>query len=1822
MRTVVRSSALLLTLALTACPSGKPGDTPADPHALRVLSVTPEGTTETRPIEILFSGPVVEEGRVGQEATGVITVTPAIPGRAVWSARDRVTLMPSEPFPIARKFAVKLVLPTAPGGGKIVGPEGFVFNTQLLALRGVELFYAGVGTADVRANLNFNHAVQPEAAARAVTFVLGDGKVLTPTLETTKPGETMAFRLPPIELAPDQESIPLKVTIKAELVAAAGGEPLGADAVRELAVNRPSALVVDQIYPQQRGKEYVLSVRFNDAVDVDAAQAALSVTPAVKLVVREGYRGVELEGPFKSGQTYQVTVKKGLVGRAGGALVEDLTRAVTIADLDPQLRFTHDGNYLTRSGNQRVGLESVNVDKVNITVDKVFENNLTHVLPRLRSASRSCSDGGCYDEYGYDYYSENYYSSYYDLSSYGANVYAASLELGGSKNEWRDTVIPFDQLDTDQRFGLYRLRISDSERGWQYVEKWLLSTDLGLTAKVGREEARVTVVSLSTLQPVPGVKVRFHSSTNQLIGEVVSDAQGVATLSLALAKPAEPLNLITAQKDKDFSYLALASTAIPTADFDVGGDGDTTSPYEGYVYLDRGVYRPGDTARLSVLVRDKSLKTPPVFPYTIEVRDPQWRVFATLRGTTGNDGAATFDVPFANDALTGNYAVRVFAASDTSVIGHETIKVEEFMPDRIKVDVKPRAAAGEWGEAIGFDVQSNYLFGPPAKGLRIESTCDYREVGLSSEYASTFSFGDVEGRTRLGSEEPLGESTLDDEGKLGLECPANGTAGVQLPVRVTLLATVSENGGRAVTGVASTLVHPLPYYLGVRRNSTSYYAELGKPSGVEALVVGRDGKPQAGVAVQATFYSIDYKTVLKLVNGRYSYVSERSEKKLDQRLVTSAGGPVPVDFKASKVGSYRVSLESQGAATSVEYWVGGEGYGAWDMKNPSKIALTLDRADYAAGETAKVMVRAPFAGQLILTVERDKVLWQTTQAMSGNTTTVDVPVSFAMSPNAYVVAQVVRGPKSAEKLAPMRAFGVVPLAVKADRHKLAVKVTAPETMRPSQPLEVSLETTGGQGAVQVTLAVVDEGILRITGFDTPDPFKFFTRKRRLGITTYDLFDALLPEVDGRTATLIRTQGGDAARGKHLNPVSVKRVKPVALWSGLVKLDSSGKGKVKLDVPQFQGSLRVMAVAFEGDKFGSGQANVTVRDPIVLTPTLPRFVGPLDKFLMPVEVFNGTGAAAKVEVEVAIEGRIQVAGEKKRVIDIAAGAQEMVVFPLVADEVAGKAKVTVHARAGSDKTWSETELAIRPPATVSTEGVAQVVRAATPLKVKVPSGYLPGTLKVSVTAGPAPVAQFGAALQYLIQYPYGCLEQTTSRVFPLVYLKDLAKTAAPELASDTAIDQYVNAGIGRVQNMAVSSGGLSYWPGSGWGYAWTTIYATHFLVEAKKAGYLVDELLLKRLLEHLAGVSNAVVFPVYGAAADFRTQAYALYVLSLAGRPNTGAMAYAGDVLKRALDGKPIKGVPVSTDEETRAFLAGAMMLAGDKARGSELAAQDFSLAKAGRGSDSFWSSTRADAVLLGVLAEVNPDHRSVPALMKALIDKAKLGYWYNTQENAYALLALGKIGRAMGTGEYAGNISVNGKSLRAFDSKASAGVQGDEAWVGQELEVSVTGAGAAFVGVRFEGIKAGLEPAVSNKGLTVERTFLDKGGRELDPSSIRQGDLVYVRLRVGGPARVDNLALVDLLPAGLEIENPRLGAAEVQDWMKDRHVADYVDIRDDRILLFLRNSSGSTQSYYYSARAVTEGEFVLPHAHVEAMYDPETQGRAGAGRLVVKGRDQ
>jgi uncharacterized protein YfaS (alpha-2-macroglobulin family) len=787
--------------------------------------------------------------------------------------------------------------------------------------------------------------------------------------------------------------------------------------------------------------------------------------------------------------------------------------------------------------------------------------------------------------------------------------------------------------------------------------------------------------------------------------------------------------------------------------------------------------------------------------------------------------------------------------------------------------------------------------------------------------------------------------------------------------------------------------------------------------------------------------------------------------------------------------------------------------------------------------------------------------------------------------------------------------------VDCSENKLTIVLEAPSEMRPLHPLTLSFTVKPGSAGIlpaYLTIAAVDEGICQLTNFQTPDPFQHFFGKKRLEVASYDIYSAVLPEVESAT-TSSSAAGGEPRRRKRVSPVGVTRVRPVALWSGLLETDQSGKGSVTFDVPQFNGSLRIMAVSFSGNRFGSAREDVKVFDPIVLTPTFPRFMAGGDTFQVPVSIFNGTGKADQFAVTLDAQGPVvsdEGAGERgsgglpfSQAISLEPKEEGQVIFSLKAQETMGKVTFTLSAAGGGEKTAMITDVPIRPPAPAITLTGSGVVKAGSESRFTIPGDWIPDTAEFDLTLSSFPAMQFAGSLQYLLRYPYGCCEQTTSRLFPMLYFNDMAQLVEPELFGTKSVDYFVEEGITRLENMQMSSGDFAFWPGSDHSSPWASTYVSHFLVEARKAGYEVPDRVYKPMIKALQDRVKASVRD----ERERQTKTYACYVLALAGRPEKSTMFY----LKNNELGR--------MSDYSQFQLAGAFALSGDinTARSlfpATVVPQEVKRETGG----NLNSSTRAKAIMLNSLAEVDPDHPSVPKLIKSLADEAsENNRWYTTQDNAFAFLALGKIMRKQPPGKYTGVARIDGTHLADFGT-------GDQRfdgknWGGKEVSLSIQGTGVCYYYWTAFGIPTSPDIKEFDQELTVRRRYLDKDGHVINYDQFHQGDLVVAEITIKAlTENLDNVIIADLLPAGFEIENPRLESRAGIPWIKSEFKPDYMDIRDDRMLLFVSLPLQKQKKLYYALRAVTVGEFVLPPVSAEAMYDPAKSSVANSGSLIIR----
>jgi uncharacterized protein YfaS (alpha-2-macroglobulin family) len=774
------------------------------------------------------------------------------------------------------------------------------------------------------------------------------------------------------------------------------------------------------------------------------------------------------------------------------------------------------------------------------------------------------------------------------------------------------------------------------------------------------------------------------------------------------------------------------------------------------------------------------------------------------------------------------------------------------------------------------------------------------------------------------------------------------------------------------------------------------------------------------------------------------------------------------------------------------------------------------------------------------------------------------------------------------------------------QHKLSVMAKLQDTVRPGEAVkaEVSVDKDGKPVRdAEFSVAVVDEGILQLVGYKTPDPFDFFYGKRTHGVETSDFYSLLIPEPEEKKVTGASSPSGDAEYDakKHLNPVAVKRVKPVSIWQSNIRTDTKGRSVAEFTIPkEFTGKLRVMVVACSEKDFGNGETQVKVKQPLMIEPSLPRFLAPSDQFKVAVSVFNETGKDGEVTVALEAPEDFKITSTPSITILAKQGAETVVKFDVVAPAHAGKATIKTKAKLGSEEAEQATELSVRPAAGYVTLGGSGTVKAPGKAAIKLPVDWLKGTESYRLAVSALPSVQFLGALKYLIEYPYGCVEQTTSTVAPLLYLKEILPVVDPGQFNPKQIDRNVQAGIDRLFTMQTSSGGFGMWPEASTPHDEGTVYATGFLVEAQKAGYPISKNDLNDALDYLEDIVSG---KAKDDGPDSTLKVQALYVLAKAGRVKSSW-------IRRFQEKKD------ELSESGKLYLAGSLFLLGDKKAMTELTGQSFSdksFNDAGEGE----FKTLPAAIGLSMLMEVDPENSLIPVLVKRLESAMKDGGWGTTQNNAQALIGLGKYTRYLKAQpqNFTGRILLDGKPVSSFDDKNAVSLNDTEV-SGRDLTIEVNGVGTAYYYWTSGGVPTSGNVEEKDRGLKIRRAFLTPKGTPADLSKLKQGDVVIADITLTGEQYYKNVVLVDLLPAGFEIENPRLSSSDTSD-LSDSDMIDpaKIDIRDDRVLIITDLAAGSR--YRYVARAVTSGKFKLPAVNAECMYDPAIKSVNGSGEITI-----
>ncbi len=1514
-------------------------------------------------------------------------------------------------------------------------------------------------------------------------------------------------------------------------------------------------------------------------------------------------------GGLNYGQARSVTLREGLPSADGRALERDVTTELSFEDRPARVAFSGNGIILPRIDADGLAIETVNVDEVEVRVTRVNDRALVF---RQIGEGFSAGEGEWY-----------WYGGNETPGELGVTVFEGRVGTEGPANAREVTVLPVaDMLGTLQP-GAYYVSLTDAAAIDQdrreepaRAARWLIVTDLAFSAYRGESGLDVVVRSLDSAAPVSGVDVQLVSRANEVLATARSGRDGRVRFDAPLLNGDEgdaPRLLTGYGPDGDFVFLDLNRSPVDLSDEPIGGRRPSGN-VDAYVYLDRGIYRPGETVQASALLRGPAGNAIEDRAGALVVYQPNGLEQARHRFDRAEDAGGvvhSFDLPRA--AARGSW--RIAAEIDgIGNVGGVRFNVEDFVPQRVALDLDTDSDTPlRAGETRMIDANVRFLYGAPGAGLPLEGEARLQRDPNPFPDWRGYSFGLHDERF---SEVmiPLPETTADGAGN-GQMPVAMGRRGADssLPLRVRAVVRVQEPGGRAVADDVRIPYRPRDLYAGL---SAAFEGRVRRNQAASFTLVGVDA---AGEAREAEF-------AWRLVRRDYEYDWYRTDGgewrwRRSERIVpitegvatTTGGEAAMLTTPQLDWGSYRLIVSSGGEdIASRAFWVGWGGRTRDGDPAPDQVQVSGPETPVTVGETTTAVIQAPYAGLADIVVATDRVLSvQQVELLDGGLE-VELPVTEDWGQGAYVMVTVHTPRDPVDQPLPRRAVGVTYIPVDIGARTFEVSLSAPDVVEPNQSLEIEIAAEGGPNEpVFLTLAAVDEGVLLLTGHQSPDPVAALLGKEALGVDLLDDYGRVLDPNQGAAAAL--RSGGDQIGGAGL---SVVPTKTVALFSGQVDLGRDGRGSVTLDLPDFNGELRLMAVAWSETGLGSGARPLTVRDDVPAELILPRFLAPGDRAQATVTLDNVDGPEGEYAVAVSASGPVSVDGGAVS-LGLRQGEREDAPTRLSAtDEGIADLSLQVSGPDGFEAA-SAYPIQVRSPFLPETRLERRVLRAGesyTPDPALL-AGYTPGSAQLTVSASASPINAV-PLYQSLYRYPYACTEQLVSRTMPLLYAENLA-ALANEDAPDGANGE-IQAAIETLLSRQDNGGAFGLWRiGDRDARPWIGAYAVDFLYRAHQAGHPVPDAALARALSALQPISQGELWRAYGYddstpnprwSTDTmerirdRSSAYALYVLARAGDVDRSRLRYMHDERLGQIE-SPL----------ARAHIGAALAAIGDRARA--INAFEAAVAALGYENTGDWYQTalRDRAAVLALASEAGLDD-VVSELATPLARDVPEPRSLHTQEKAWLVLAAA----ALSGGEDSLTLTYGNEAGNRFGRRFTpADLDGAQSFTN-------TGERPIFLSMLSVGAPSSAPAAVSSD-LDISKQIADTSGRIVDLSKVRQGDRLLVVLDIRPRRRaLASYVIADLLPAGFEIEavltSADTGENRPYSFIGNLAATQVAEARDDRFVAALNASNWQNRTYRlaYMVRAVTPGEFALPGAVAEDMYAPTVFARSNAQRVRIE----
>lgn len=1820
---------LCLLSLLTSCHTTSSTDQDLPPYSPNVEAFTTGKISRYSPVYLIFNQEIPAERLKADRLGKLVRLKPDVPGRWAFENNRTLVFKPEKGFERNTSYQVNADLSEwfeAEGKDKRFA---FGFTTLPLALRGnlesMDINKKNENGYDLTAVLFTPDKESPGTVESLVDF----SEKVDATWQHSPDGKKHEVAL---------TNVPAGMEGERTLRLSVSSNKLGVEKADVVTVNIPDQndfSVYDVVYVSE--PECYVEVAFTKLLDSaqDMRGLAFIAGNTSETVNVDGNKlRLYPDTDLREKGAMNIHLNQGIRSKSGLNLKEAVVRQVVANEQKPNVRFIGKGVIIPQSTQLSVPFQAIYLRGVTVSVIKILEQNIGQFLQsnnldesgELMRVGRLIARKTIFlDEEGLDLSRWNTFAV--DLKRLiepepGA-IYRLELSFDRPLSVYpcgndtvvlsKEQILASDEIrfkEESARFdegGYYYYRQYDwSDYNWEkrsdpcsdsyYFNKVegknVLATNLGLVAMLGQDnDMTVLVHNIQNTEPERGVTVTAYNYQHQALASGTTNDKGQVRLDLSSGRP---FYLIASQGTQR-SYLRVDNgSALSLSSFDVSGE-VVQKGIKGFIYGERGVWRPGDTLHLGFMLNDRAKQLPAEHPVVMELYNPLGQMYARKTQTRGELGLYVFDFVTEADAPTGAWNVK---AQVGGVSFSKRLRIESIKPNRLKIALSMPEKTLLRGEPMDARLHVEWLQGAIARNLKYDIQGTFIATPTTFEGYKGFYFDDPsrvfnteESKLISGVTNERGDATVQARFELGSTAPGMLLA--------NLVTRVYEESGDFSIDADRMLYSPYRRYAGIKSpQKDKEQLNTGTNYTYEVASVDYLGKPQANTELDVKVYKVYWHWWWDSnSSGLANYVSDSYNKPVKTFAVRTDGdgrGTFQLSFPDKEWGTYFISVkdkESKHSTGVMSYfdWPYNEGRRNTDgSESATMLSFKTDKDSYTPGEKMVVTFPSTKGSRAIISIENGvRVLSLTEHTCEDKQTTVRLDVTKDMQPNAYVYITLLQPHGITKNDLPIRLYGVVPFTVTSPESHLTPVIQSPAELKPDASYTISVSEKNGK-EMAYTLAIVDEGLLDLTRFRTPEPWKAFNAREALGVNTWDLYNYVVGAYGGRIEQLFSI-GGDDALNKGPKAI-VNRFKPVVRFDGPFLLKKGKTARHTYQMPNYNGRVKIMVVAGNGEAYGHADKSVMVRKPVMLLGTLPRVIGVGEEMVVPATVFATEDGVGAVNVSIACSSNMEVVGEATRSLSFERKGDQQASFRIRVKKNPGIGKVTITATGKGDKSVYETELEIRTVRRPQVKVTAATLEAGKSWKETVAMPGATGTNQLTLEVSDIAPVNVSSRLSYLLGYPHGCLEQITSKGFPQLYISSFTDLPLQQAKST---EEAVKEVIRRLRSYQTVDGAFAYWPGGTSSNGWGTVYATHFLLEASKKGYLVPEAMKQSVLNNLRRVArNWKPVTSYYKDSEEATQAYRLYVLALAGSPEMGAM-------NRLKEMKDLTSM-------SRWSLASAYALVGREDVAQDLISKTTALPSGySEYDETFGSDVRDQSIQLMTLCLLDKG-KEAATLVEELSKQLSSDDWLSTQSTAFALVALSDyLAKYRVDGAMDFTYACGGKDGQVkTDKNIWSETLLDKAGTSASVELKNTGKSTLFARIITEGIpEQGEEKAYAN-GVSLAVSYVDLNGSPVNVAQLEQGTNFSAVVTVKNPSArgYNNLVLSEIFPAGWEILNTRFLNESVTDSLSAG--VNYQDIRDDRVYSYIdRLPAGSQVTVKINLCAVYPGRFYLPPVYCEAMYD-------------------